>query len=437
MPKRTAVSRRRFLQGASLSGALVRIGLPPLAAMFNPHGTAYAATPPARTTEQAIPSRFVLWFNGNGIPERYWIPEETGPGYEMTPCLTPLVPFRNDVHILSGLDNPAARLPGPGNDHHRSMSGIVSGTSFTGRGAGGWSIDQAIAAKTGGETRFRSLQIGVCQESHGESIQRNLSWAGYERALPPELIPHNLFDRIFGAKELGWVNRKQSVLDTVRDDFRDIQTTLGKQDRERVEEHLASVRDLERSIATLPPANAHVEEPEIGGDMKDYPRIAKIQSDLLAHALATRQTNVASYMLTKCQSLVRLPWLGYTTLRHHDYTHTNADSPHAQRIMRDICKWHVEEFAYLLAKLKSIPEGDGTLLDHCCLLYVHEHAEANPHKNNGLIAIVAGHTKQLVTGSHSKVAGTLGDLYVTVANQIMGAGIDNFPTASHSLDGLV
>ncbi|HLJ15530.1 MAG TPA: DUF1552 domain-containing protein [Bryobacteraceae bacterium] len=433
---RSPVSRRKFLRGVSLSGALIRIGLPPLEAMFNPNGTAYAATRSGKVAETPIPSRFVFWFNGNGIPERFWIPEETGPNYALTPCLTPLVDFRNDVHILSGLDNPAARRPGPGNDHHRSMSGIVSGTSFTGRGAGGASIDQVIAAKIGGDTRFRSLQIGVCQESHGESIQRNLSWAGYERALPPEMIPHNLFDRIFGVKEQSWVDRKQSVLDAVRDDFRDIQPTLGKQDQQRVEEHLASVRDLERSIATLPPQNAKVQEPEIGGDDKDYPRIAKIQSDLLAHALASRQTNVASYMLTKCQSLVRLPWLGYTSLRHHDYTHNHADSPEAQRIMRDICRWHVEEFAYLLAKLKSIPEGDGTLLDHCCLLYVHEHAEANPHKNNGLVAIVAGHTKQLVTGTHSKVAGTLGDLYLSLANNVMGAGIEGFSTADRPLEGL-
>lgn len=436
MASKKQVSRRRFLRGATIAGGLIRIGLPPLEAMFNSSGTAYAAPGDSKAPAKAIPSRFVMWFNGNGIPERFWIPAETGKNYTMTPCLTPLVPFRDDIHILSGLDNPSARMPGPGNDHHRSMSGLVSGTSFTGRGSGGPSIDQMIAAKIGTDTRFRSLQVGVCQESHGESIQRDLSWAGYERALPPELIPHNLFDRIFGVREQSWMERKQSVLDAVRDDFKDIQPSLSKSDKQRVEEHLAAVRDVERSIASLPPEYAKVSEPDAGGDVKDYPRIAKIQSDLLVHALASRQTNVASYMLTKCQSLVRLPWLGYTTLRHHDYTHTNAESPQGQRIMRDICKWHVEEFSYLLAKLKSIPEGDGTLLDHTCLLYVHEHAEANPHKNNGLISIVAGHTKKLKTGMHTKAAGTLGDLYLTIANEIVGAGIDGFPTGRKALEGL-
>jgi len=105
--------------------------------------------------------------------------------------------------------------------------------------------------------------------------------------------------------------------------------------------------------------------------------------------------------------------------------------------MRDICRWHVEEFAYLLAKLKSVREGDGTLLDHCCLLYIHEHAEANIHKNNGLVAIVAGHTNRLITGRHSKVTGAMGDLYLAVANDILGVGLESFPTAGRKLQGLV
>src|SRR5579864_9388689 len=161
------LSRRVFLRGVSLCGGAIRIALPPLEAMFNSSGTSYAAEAAGRIGETAIPSRFVLWFNGNGIPERYWIPEDIGADYALTPCLAPLAPFQKDVHIISGLDNPAARIPGPGNGHHKSMSGLVSGTAYSGRGCAGPSIDQAIASKIGGETRFRSLQIGVCQESHG------------------------------------------------------------------------------------------------------------------------------------------------------------------------------------------------------------------------------------------------------------------------------
>ncbi len=432
------LTRRTLLKGLSFAKLPAVLALPPLEAMFNPRGSAYAA----EHGPKEIENRFVVWFNGNGIPEKYWIPEEMGPNYRMTPCLTPLAPFREHFHIITGLDNPAARLPGPGNDHHRSMSALVTGTQFTGRGAGGPSIDQAIAAKVGGSSRFRSLQIGVSQESFGESVQRNMSWSGYDRPLPPEMLPHKLFDRLFGQREMGWVNRKRSILDTVREDAQQLNRDLGRSDQQTLAEHLDSVRDVERSIASLPPEYYKVDEPQYDGDMKDWPRIARIQSDLLAHAFATQQTRVASYMLTKCQGLARFPWLGYTAARHHDYTHQDgkapgARTPNGQRIMRDICKWHVEEFAYLLGRLRSIREGEKTLLDRTCLVFVHEHAEANDHKNSGLSVIVAGHAGRLRTGEHTRATGTIGDLYLTLADDIMGAGLGKFPSAERKLTDIV
>jgi hypothetical protein len=441
--RRVRLSRRAFLKGLSLAGAPAWVGLPPLVSMFNSGGTAYAAEASAAgVVEAPLESRFVVWFNGNGIPERYWIPAETGTAYRMPPCLAPLAPFRNDIHVISGLDNAAATLPGPGNGHHKSMSALMTGTPFTGRGAGGPSIDQVIAARIGSESRFRSLQIGVSQESFGESIQRNMSWSGFDRALQPEMIPSRLFDRLFGEREEGWVSRKRSILDAVREDAVMLKKQLPKDDQSRVEEHLSAVRDLERAIAGLPPEYRRIDPPEAEGDMKDWPRIAKLQSDLLAHALITRQTRVASYMLTKCQGLARFPWLGYTAARHHDYTHADGKAPGAngadgQRVLRDICRWHVEEFAYLLGKLKSIPEGDGTLLDRCCILFVHEHAEANPHKNDGHALVIAGHVGNMATGRHSIVPGTVGDLYLTLADDVLNAGIGKFPTANKKLTALL
>src|SRR5579883_2119494 len=441
MAAKTALSRRTFLRGMGLSGAMVRVGVPALEAMFNPNGTAYAA--PNRLGEKAIETRFVFWFNGNGIPEKYWVPRETGPDFQFTPCLNPLAPFRNDIHVITGLDSPAARLPGPGNSHYPSMSALVSGQVFTGRGAGGPSLDQVIARNIGQDSRFRSLQVGVCQESFGESIQRNLSWADRDRPLPPEMIPHRLFDRLFGSKEAHWINRESSILDTVQEDAAALKARLGSQDKARLDEYLTSVRELERSIASLPPEYKQVvERPPDGGDLKDWPRIAKLQSDLLVHALASRQTRVASYMLTKCQGLSRFPWLGYTSARHHDYTHADGKAPGAdgvegQRVLRDICRWHVEEFAYLVAKLKSVPEGDGTVFDHTCLLFVHEHAEANPHKNSGLAMIVAGGMSRLAKGTHTRVTGTVGDVYLTLADEVVGAGIGKFPTATKKLSALL
>ncbi len=404
--------------------------------MFNPNGSAYAATSKAASSE--IESRFVFWFNGNGIPEKYWIPRETGPDFEFTACLNPLAPFRKDIHIITGLDNPAARLPGPGNSHYPSMSALLSGKVYTGRGAGGPSIDQMIAQKVGQESRFRSLQVGVCQESFGESIQRNLSWADRDRPLPPEMIPHRLFDRLFGSKEAHWVDRQKSILDAVQDDAGALKSKLGSQDKSRLDEYLTSVRDLERSIASLPPEYKQVvERPPDGGDLKDWPRIAKLQSDLLVHALASHQTRVASYMLTKCQGLSRFPWLGHTAQRHHEYTHGEVETPKGMRILRDICRWHVEEFAYLVGRLKATPEGEGTLLDHTCLMFAHEHAEANPHKNNGLALIVAGHAGGMKTGLHTRTTGTVADLYVTLTDEALKTDIGKFPTFERKLTGIV
>lgn len=436
MPPST-LPRRSFLRGLGLFGAAIRIPLPPLACMFTSNGTAYAADATTGLREQAPPTRFVNWFNGNGIPERYWIPLETGEDFAMTPCLSPLAPFRDDIHVVSGLDNPNARTAGVGNAHQRSMSALVSGEKFTGRGAGGASIDQKIAEKIGTESRFRSLQVGVCQESFGTSIQRNMSWAAKNRPLPPEIIPHRLFDRLFGTRDYGWVNRKTSVLDAVNEQARRLEGSLGTEDSRRIDEYLGSIRDMERAIAGLPEEYAKsVEEPEAGGDPKDYPRIAKIQSDLLAHAFASGQTRVASYMLTKCQSLTRFPWLGLSFARHHEYSHVGgAHRARQQEIMRDICRWHVEEFAYLVAKLKATPEGDGNLLDNTALVFIHEHAESNNHKNSGHSAIIAGHAGGLVTGRHSRIVGTIGDLYRTVASEI-GAELEAFPTSDRTLSRL-
>jgi hypothetical protein len=432
-----------LLKGFAISHASVIVGLPPLVSMFNSAGTAYAADLDPAKKAAPVAKRFVLWFNGNGIPERYWIPDRTGPDYDITPCLAPLARLHDEVLLLSGLDN-AAIGSAAGDGHSTAMSALMTCTHYTGRSPGGPSVDQIIARKLAGETRFRSLQIGVSQESFGSSIHKNMSWSGPDRPLAPEEVPHRLFDRLFGAKDQGWVDRKRSILDAVYQDANLLRKDLPREDAQRLDEHLASIRDLERAITSLPPEYRQVAKPEEDFDMKDWPRIAKIQSDLLAYALVTRQTRVASYMLTKCQGLARFPWLGHDEARHHDYTHADGKAPGAdkatgQRILRDICRWHVEEFAYLVAKLKSIPEGSGTVLDNTCLVFVHEHAEANIHKASGMIALVAGSSDRLVHGRHTRVDGTFGDLYRTLADGVLDAGLsaEAFPTSSRPLTELL
>ena len=131
----------------------------------------------------------MLWFNGNGIPERYWIPAEEGAHYTHDALPLAAGAFPRRLHVLSGVDNAAAE--GHGQRPHNSMSGLMTCTPLYRPRRRAASIDQVIAGKIGGDSRFRSLQIGVSQESFGESMQRNMSWSGYERALPPEMIPHS------------------------------------------------------------------------------------------------------------------------------------------------------------------------------------------------------------------------------------------------------
>ena len=140
---------------------------------------------------------------------------------------------------------------------------MLSGAAYTGRGAGGASIDQVIAAGMAGKTRFNSLQVGVCQESHGENIHRNMSWAGPDRALPPEMIPQNLFDRMFGVRDESWVNRKKSVLDAVRSDLGELQTTLGQSDRVRLDEHLTQCGSRARHFSLRPITAGTSESPRM------------------------------------------------------------------------------------------------------------------------------------------------------------------------------
>jgi hypothetical protein len=432
--KRTRLSRRIFLKGLTAAHVPVIVGVPPLISMFNSAGTAYAADAAARTRDAgAIDKRFVIWFNGNGIPERYWIPSTTGVDYDITPCLTPVGRLKDDILVLSGLDNTYGA-----NGHPQSLCALTTCTRLSSTGPSAPSLDQVLAGKIGGNSRFRSLQIGVSQESFGGATQKNMSWAGPNRPLPPEEIPHRLFDRLFGARDLGWVARKRSILDAVAKEGALLRKGLPKEDEMRLDEHLSSIRDLERAIVSLPPDYQKVTPPEEDFDMKDWPRVAKLQSDLLAYAFATGQTRVASYMLTKCQGLARFPWLGHTAARHHDYTHKDGKAPgekgeEGQRILRDICRWHVEEFVYLVAKLKSIPEGDHSLLDNTVLMYVHEHAEAGPHKSSGMIALVAGSKEKLTLGRHTKIAGTIGDLYTTLFDGVMGTGLGKMPTANRQL----
>ena len=299
-----------FLRGVSLTGAIVRVGLPPLAAMFNSNGTAYAADASRGAANRDPLPALVQRQRHSGalLDSRRDRPRLRA---DAVPCAARAGARTMSMSSAASTTSPPGST-GQGNGHFNALCGLMTGTAFTGRGAGGPSIDQSSPPKIGAKSRFRSLQIGVAQESHGENIHRNMSWAGLRaRAAAGDDSAQSLRPPVRREEsKLGRTGRR-ACSTWFASDVDDLTPALGQADRQRLDEHLTSVRDLERAISSLPPDyGKNLKEPEDITDLTDYPRIAKIQSDLLVHAFASGQTRVAVYMLTKCQSLTRFPWLG-------------------------------------------------------------------------------------------------------------------------------
>ena len=243
-------SRRTFLRGVGPRGALIRIGLPPLEAMFNTSGTAYAA--PAAPQEDRVPVRLLVQRQRHSREILDSARNRARLRDHAVPEAARAVPQRHSCHHRPR--QPCGARARSRQQSLSSMSAVVSCEPFTGRGAGGPSIDQVIAGKIGRDSRFASLQIGVSQESFGESIQRNMSWADRDRPLPPEMIPHRLFDRLFGeGRVLDRAPEEHPRRRARRCQRRESQTRTKAMSR-RLDEYLSSVRDLERRSPACRPS---------------------------------------------------------------------------------------------------------------------------------------------------------------------------------------
>jgi hypothetical protein len=184
------------------------------------------------------------------------------------------------------------------------MSAVLSGKPYTGRGAGGTSFDQFVARKAGESYRFRSLQIGVSQESFGEAIQRNMSWADRDRPLPPEMLPHRLFDRLFGVRDRASIDRQKSILDAVQDEARSLGPRVSRADHHKLGEYFEGIRDIEKRIARASkeerlegwrPTLAQPEMPRPKHELpQDVPAHMKLMLDLVVLAFQMDKTRVAS-----------------------------------------------------------------------------------------------------------------------------------------------
>jgi len=376
-----------------LAGSAVSVGLPPLEAMFNSMGTAYAAG-------GGLPTRFGLFFWGNGnLPDR-WTPTGEGTDWSLSEQLAPLASVSDHLTVISGMSLHTDNVY----PHTSGSAGILTGTNLLayqdGREDGtfaGPSIDQIIAAEIGGETIFRSLETGAMPGTTGNSYN------GPNNQNPPELSPLAFYERIFGASfrepgEEGIVDPtlalRRSVLDAVMGDIDGLKMRVGAADRTRLDQHYTGIRELELRLARLqedPPNLAACVRPDTPAETFEEVEgrapvadIHRAMSDLLVMALACDQTRVFSHWFSDPLTNQLFPG---ASMGHHSLTH---DEPGDQPEVNMVTTFIMGELAYLLEQLALVEEGDETLLDHMVVLATSECSRGQTHAFDEMPLLLAG-----------------------------------------------
>ncbi len=380
-------TRRTVLRGL-LAGSAVGVGLPVLECMLGPHGRALA-------DGGALPRRFGLFFWGNGMLPDRWTPDGTGEGDAWT-LSEQLAGLESVKDVISVVTNMQVRVPNT-IPHWSGTYGLLSGRIPIGEEGdhtcAGPTVDQIIAAELGGETIFRSLEAGAHPGGGG------VSFNGPHSNNPAGKSPLALYERIFGANFIepggeGQVDPKialrRSVLDAVLDQANDLRGRVGAADKARLDQHLDGIRDVEQRLARLegdPPDLAACALPEAPPADDAFPTIIEsheVISDLLVMALACDQTRIFSNQLT--HPVDNYLWPG-TDSGHHQLTH---DEPDPQPQVHEVVLQVVDGFRYFVEGLRSVPEGDGTLLDNCAVLATSGISLGRTHSLDEFPLITAG-----------------------------------------------
>jgi len=352
-------------------------------------------------------------------------------------------------------NNGRALLDGPG-DHGRCCGSYLTGMhprkSMVDIHAG-ISMDQIVANQIGKQTRFPSLELGMedarqagdCDSGYSCAYTNNLAWKSETQPLPPILDPRLLFERLFGAdaglspEMRAQKNRlRRSILDFVTDDTRKLQSNLGPTDRRKLEEYLSSIREIERQIDRAEKDNARVdpgmEQPY--GIPPDFAEHFRLMTDMLTVALQADLTRVFTFLMTR-EGTSR----SYREISipdgHHPLTHHRNDPALMEKVSQ-INTYHVQQFADWLARLKSIQEGDGTLLDHSMIVYGAGLADGNRHNHEDLPTLIAGRGGNLITPGRRieyRKETPMSNLFLTMMDG-MGVHVENFGDATGRVDPL-
>jgi hypothetical protein len=402
------VSRRTVLKGIGAA-----ISLPWLEAMGPLNGWA-ADTPVAKSA----PNRMAFLYVPNGKNMADWTPKTEGTDFELPAILQPLEPVRQDLLVLTGLTADKARANGDGaGDHARALGAFLTGcqprkTDGTNIRAG-ISVDQVAASRIGDSTRLASLEIGCeqgamagnCDSGYSCVYSSTMSWKSATQPLPKEVNPKLVFERLFGsgpdALRAQRDQKRKSVLDFVREDAGDLRQKLGADDRRKLDEYFAAVRDIEQRIVRaekMPPVKA----PELAKPTAIpavFEEHIRLMGDLMVLAFQADVTRVCTFVLANEGSNKPYPFIGVPE-GHHDLSH-HENNPKKKEKIRDINKFHITQLAYILGKLKAIKEGDGTLLDHCMIAYGSGNSDGNAHNHDDLPVLLAGKgCGMIATGRH-------------------------------------
>jgi hypothetical protein len=425
MSKSSKFSRRTVLRGL-LGGGLVTVGLPFLEVWSRR----------ASAAPDSFPKRFGLFFWGNGMRES-WAPMGTGTSYELSPTLMPLAEHKAKISVVSGMNVPIPNAV----PHVSGPIGFLSGSpalADDNQEYAAPTIDQVIANVIGADSRFRSLEIGVQPGVTG------LSHNGPHSLNPAESSPAALFQRVFGPEFVmpggtpisnPSLALRKSVLDAISDDAKSLQGILGATDKARLEQHLDGVRALEKRIQKLQESPPKLDACKVPTEPKpDYPdvdgrpplsEISRTMSDLVAMTLACDQTRVFSFWFS--QPVNNTLFAGAPS-GHHQLTHDEASpQPEVAKILVQI----MTELAYFLNALDSVPEGEGTLLDHCAVLATSDVSYARQHLITDYPIILAGSGNgALKTGLHYRSPSGENTSKVTLSlTRAMGLTLDSFGAA--------
>lgn len=415
----------------------------------------------ARGQAGAFPRRLLVFYTPNGTIGPEWRPNGGERDFTLGRILAPLAPYREQLLVLGGV-NMALADAGFGSHHTRGVGGLLTGRpilqgSFESAGpptagwASGISIDQHIARSLAPPTPFRSLELGV--QVVDAEVRGRLSYSGASQPLPPIESPYAAFDRIFaGATSTppGAVDpalerlrrNRQTVLGLVREELAAARGVVGTEDRLKLDAHLESIQDIERRLVAPPGVGSRDCEPPELGQLLDVaaavnlPAVGKLQIDIAVSALACDLTRVATVQFTHAESDQTFPFLGIDGA-HHVMSHAGDSDAAAQENLTKINVWYAEQLAYLLGKLASYPEGEGSLLDNTVVLWCNEVGKGNNHSHRDLPFLLAGSCGgHFATGrfvdymSNGQAGRPHNDLLVSLANA-MGVADTTFGDPEH------